>query len=279
MKLRVTIASLLLLYALYVGVMYAKQATILFPGASPQRHAFAGRVPPGAELVELPVSFGKARAIFWRAGSAATPAPAIWFAHGNYETVETSFELVQPLVARGIAVLQLEFPGYDGADGMPTADTIAEAAGATWNWLAQRSDVDATRLVAMGYSVGGGPAAEIAAQRHARALVLLSTYSSLADMANHLWLPGSILDLRYDNVARVRAFDGPVFVEHGRHDEVIPFRFGERTAAARPGIEFLALDCGHADCHFDRSVFAAPLPDWLTASGVIASSATPAASP
>jgi fermentation-respiration switch protein FrsA (DUF1100 family) len=260
----------LLLYPVYAGVMYAKQASILFPAASSAHHAFVGELPAGAELVEVPVSFGSARAIYWPARNAADPAAAVWYAHGNYETVENSFELVQPLVEQGIAVMQFEFPGYGGADGEPTASAIAEAATATWDWLARKPAIDPARIVAMGYSIGGGPAAELTARRPARALVLLSTYSSLADLAHRYLLPAFLLRFGYDNVARVRAFDGPVFVEHGRRDEVIPYRFGARLAAARPGIEFLAQDCGHADCRFDRSVFAARLPDWLAANGVIA---------
>lgn len=266
MRFRIAVLALLpLFYSVYAGTMYAKQAAILFPAASAQRHAFNTTLPPGAELVEVPVSFGKARAVYWRPHDAAKPAIAIWFAHGNYETVENSFALVKPMVEHGFAVMQFEYPGYDGADGTPGFDTITEAANATWDWMAQQANIDARRMVAMGYSIGGGPAAEMTRRRSVSELILLSTYSSIADIAWNLALPSFLVRFPYDNVTRMREFRGPIFIEHGRHDEVIPFAFGQRLAQAAPLAEFLPLDCGHADCEFDRSVFARRLPEWLDA--------------
>jgi len=207
--------------------------------------------------------------VYWAPRGATTPAPAIWFAHGNYETIENSFALVQPLVARGIAVLQFEYPGYGGADGAPRIDTIREGAEATWDWLAQRPEIDRTRMVAMGYSIGGGPASELTQRRNVRALVFLSSYTSIADIAQHYALPSFLIRFPYDNVARVREFRGPVFIAHGRRDEVIPFALGERLSAARPGVDFVTQDCGHADCDFDQSVFAMRLPAWLAVHGIL----------
>ena len=272
MKFKIVILPMLLLYSLYAGTIYVKLATILFPASSSDHHPFDG-TPPGAVLVEIPVSFGKARAVYWTPTGAQTPVPAIWFAHGNYETIENSFALVQPLVRHGIAVLQFEYPGYGGADGMPRFDAIGEAADATWDWLAQRPEVDRARMVAMGYSVGGGPASELTQHRDVRALILLSTYTSIADVAAHYALPFFLVSFPYDNVARIREFHGAVFVAHGRHDEVIPYAFGEQLSKARPGIEFTAENCGHADCGFDQNLFAKRVPAWLTALKILPSEA------
>jgi fermentation-respiration switch protein FrsA (DUF1100 family) len=269
MKLRCLAIPLLLLYPLYAGVMYAKQSAILFPAASEHVHAIGESPPAGAELVEIAAPFGKARAVYWAPRGSDHPAAAVWFAHGNFEAVQNSYALIQPLLEHGIAVLQFEFPGYDGADGTPTYEHINAAAKATFDWLAARPAVDAQRIVVMGYSIGGGAAAELTRSRHPRALVLLSTFSSIADIAHRYLLPSMLVRYPYDNVARLREFSGPVFVEHGRHDEVIPFELGRRLAGARKGVTFLPQDCGHADCAFDRSVFARRLPQWLRDNGIL----------
>lgn len=254
---------LFVLYPLYAGIMWAKQASILFPAAGRVPHGAAIEVPPRARLVEVPVSFGHARAVYWPSTS-AQPAPAIWYAHGNFETVADSFALVQPLVARGYAVLQFEFPGYAGADGGADFGQVTEAAGRTWDWLAAQPGVDAGRMAAMGYSIGGGAAAALTRDRAVRALVLLSTYSSIEDMAHRYLLPGFLVRFPWDNVARVRAYTGPLFIEHGRGDAVIPYaRGGRRLAAARPDARFVTLDCGHDDCAFDRRLFDGVLGEWL----------------
>ncbi len=254
---------LFVLYPLYAGIMWAKQASILFPAAGQVPQGAAIAVPAPARLVEVPVSFGHARAVYWPAAS-TRPAPVIWYAHGNFETVADSFALVQPLVARGYAVLQFEFPGYGGADGSADYDQVTEAAESTWDWLAAQPGVDARRMVAMGYSIGGGAAAALTRERAVGALVLLSTYGSIEDMAHRYLLPGFLVRFPWDNVARVRAYGGPLFIEHGRRDAVIPYaRGGRRLAAARPDARFVTLDCGHDDCAFGLTLFDGALGAWL----------------
>jgi fermentation-respiration switch protein FrsA (DUF1100 family) len=71
-------------------------------------------------------------------------------------------------------------------------------------------------------------------------------------------------------MARVHDYSGPVFFEHGKLDPVIPFAMGQKLAASKDGSEFVALDCGHDDCHFDRSIFSQRLPAWLAANGILA---------
>lgn len=269
MKLRAYVLPLVLLYPLYGGMMYSKQQSILFPAASDERHALIAALPEQARLVELPASFGSVRAVYHPAVRSAGRGPAILYTHGNFERIEDSFALVQPLRRAGIPVLQLEYPGFGGADGEPTFAQINESAALAYDWLASRAEVDPQRIVAMGYSIGGGAAGELTRLRKPRALILLSTFTSLEDIAHRYLLPGFLLRYPYDTLACVRGFPGPVFVEHGRGDKVIPFGMGERLAAASKHAEFVALDCGHDDCHFDRSLFAERIPAWLAAQGLL----------
>jgi uncharacterized protein len=272
MKLRAVmlpLLPLLLLYPVYAGVMFGKQTQILFPASSAAHHAFTAALPAGAELVEIPASFGKVRAAYWRAENGPKRGPGLIYLHGNFELMQDSFKLVQPLVVKGISVLQLEFPGYDGADGEPSFDAINEAANLAFDWLAHRSEIDPSRILVMGYSIGGGGAAELTRHHPVRALILLSTYTKVEDIAHRFWLPGFLVRYPYDNVARVRDYDGPVFIEHGRRDEVIPYEWGRQVAGAARHGEFVTLECGHADCAFDRSVFAQRLPQWLAANGIL----------
>ncbi|QBB69288.1 alpha/beta hydrolase [Pseudolysobacter antarcticus] len=270
MKLRAVVLPLFLLYPLYAGVMYAKQLAILFPAASDHHHAFAGPLPANAELVEIPASFGKVRAIFLVPPVGTAAAPAIVFAHGNFERVQDSYPIFKNLVDSGIAVLQLEFPGYDGADGKPGYASINEAENLAYDWLAKQAQVDPQRIISMGYSIGGGPACELARNRHTRGLILLSTYSSIVDIAHHYLLPAFVVRVPWDNTTCERDYAGPVLIEHGRHDEVIPYELGMRNvAAAGDRGEFVPLDCGHADCHFDRTIFAERLPAWMRKHGLL----------
>ncbi|HEX7916840.1 alpha/beta hydrolase [Rudaea sp.] len=266
MKLRALALPLLLIYPLYGGVMYAKQRTILFPAASSEHHALSVELPVGARPVELPASFGTVRAVYWPAPGSVENHPTILYLHGNFERIENSFAAMPPLVRAGVSVLQLEYPGYGGADGDPSYAQLSEAANLAYDWLAQESGADPQRIVVMGYSIGGGVAGELTRQRTPRALILLSTYTSLEDIAHRYLLPGFLLRYPYDTLARVREFPGPVYVEHGRRDRIIPFALGQRLGAASKRADFVALDRAH---EIDRGLFAERIPAWLVAQGLL----------
>jgi len=266
MKLRAFALPLLILYPLYAGVMFSKQEQILFPASSDKHYPLNVPQPENGKLVEIPASFGKVRAFYQPAAG-----PVILYTHGNFECIQDSFSLVRPLVNAGVGVLQVEFPGFCGADADPSFKNIVEAENLAYDWLAQQAEVDKSRIVAMGYSIGGGAASELTRHRSVRALILLSTYSSLEDMAHRFMLPGFLVRYPFDNIARVREYNGPVFFEHGKHDQVIPFALGQKLAQSKPGSEFVALDCGHDTCHFDQTLFIERVPAWLAKNGVMAS--------
>jgi fermentation-respiration switch protein FrsA (DUF1100 family) len=260
--------AVFLLYFAYAAAMYNGQGSILFP-ALKNGHQLASTLPAGAESVEIPVSFGHTRAVYWPPHDVTKPVASVWYAHGNYETVEDSFAILQPLVLRNIAVLQYEYPGYDGNEGTPQFEAIRESAQATWDWLAQRPEIDAARMVAIGYSIGGGPAAEMSRDRRVRGLVLISTFDSMGAMAWRHVLPSFLVAFPYDNIARVSEYAGPVLVVHGRRDGVIPFAAGQHLAAAAKQSRFVPLECGHADCDPMRIIYDGEVPKALAAWGII----------
>lgn len=270
MKLRAFALPLLILYPLYAGVMFGKQEQILFPASSDKHFALTVPLPPTGRLVEVPAPFGRVRMFYQPAAESSAPGPAILYTHGNFECIQNSFALVRPLVDAGVGVLQLEYPGFCGADGDPSFANIVVAENLAYDWLANQPAIDKSRIIAMGYSMGGGAASELTHDRSVRALVLLSTYTSIEDIAHRYMLPGFLVRYPFDNVARLHEYTGPVFLEHGKRDRVIPFVMGQKLAQSKPGSEFITLDCGHDDCHFDRSVFSARLPAWLAANGILA---------
>ena len=269
MKLRAFAFPLLILYPLYAAVMFGKQEQILFPASSDKHYALNVPLPASGRLVELPASFGRVRMFYQPVAQSSAPSAVILYTHGNFECIQDSFALARPLVETGISVLQLEFPGFCGADGDPSFANIVAAEDLAYDWLAQQPEVDKSRIVAMGYSIGGGVASELTRRRAVRALVLLSTYTSVEDIAHRYMLPGFLVRYPFDNMARVHDYPGPIFFEHGKRDHVIPFAMGQRLAQSKPGSEFVALECGHDDCRFDQSLFSALLPAWLAKNAIL----------
>jgi len=121
----------------------------------------------------------------------------------------------------------------------------------------------------MGRSVGSGPALELAAERPVAAVVLLSPFASLDGFAHRMGAPGLLIRARFDNLASLRAYAGPVLLLRGRHDTIIPFSHSQELAVAAPHARLVALACGHNDCPYFDEAFFRTLESFLREAGVI----------
>lgn len=258
-------------YGLYLGLLYTQQRGMMFPGTAMRWDGVGRHLPEGARRVEMGASFGDVKAVMLPAHDGAEVAPAALYFHGNAEFVDQNLDLLQSVAALGVHVLLVEYPGYAGTDGEPSRDSLTEAARLGYDWLAAQPQVDAARIFAIGRSVGTGAATELSAERPLAALVLLAPFTSVADFARSMGAPAFLARDRFDNRARVAAFDGPVLVVHGRHDNVIPYRHGVAVAAVAREGELVTLGCHHNDCDFFGAEAMARLWGFLAAAGLFAS--------
>lgn len=268
-------------YVLWAGSLFLLQRRLIYP-----RHLLnpaVGRAAPGAEEVHLEMSGGGGRAWYLppvrsatspgpvadpattmegrpttergTASRAEPPAPAVIFAHGNAEAARDWVAPMRVLADQGVAVLLVEYPGYDGVPGTPSQASITRTMQAAFDHLAGRPEVDPRRIVGVGRSLGGGAVAALAGERPLAGLVLQSSFTSVAAFAGRFLLPRALVRDPFDNVAAVSVFEGPVLVMHGRRDQVIPHAHGRRLAeAARQG-RLVTWDCGHNDCPDDWTAY------------------------
>ncbi len=92
-------------------------------------------------------------------------------------------------------------------------------------------------MVLVGNSLGSGVATQLATEMRPRALVLVSGFTSLPDVAAAKlpWLPVRLLVRdRFDNLAKIGAVAVPVLVLHGERDRIIPFAHAQTLADAAP---------------------------------------------
>ncbi len=234
--------------AAYLGFLFAVQRSAIFPAPpAPRFDAFART--PGAERIVVPNGGSASEAwLLAPAPGTARPAPALVFAHGNGELVDHwAGEFDEPR-SRGVAVLLVEYPGYGRSPGSPSRDSIARAMNAAYDALAARADIDPLRIVGYGRSLGGGAVCDLARARRLAALVLESSFTSSRSLAWRFGLPPFLVRDRFDNVAVLREFDGPVLVVHGERDEIIPVAHAHRLARAARFARLELVPCGHNDC-------------------------------
>lgn len=169
-----------------------------------------------------------------------TPAPegrpTILYFHGNGGGLADRAERIAELQARRLGVLMLSYRSYSGSTGRPSEQANVADALIAYDWLVGKG-VAARDIVLMGESLGTGVAVQVALARPARALVLDSPYTTLADAAalHYPWLPVRWLVLdRYDSLSRIGRLKVPLLIVHGEADAVVPVEMGRELFAAAP---------------------------------------------
>ena len=165
-------------------LLYLFQDQMIFPrSAAPSP---LGQIPyPNAVVMETDHQDGRTEAWFIPApnASAANPAPVVLCFHGNAEIIDYQDWFVQNYTDMGFSLLLIEYRGYGRADGIPSESGILKDSLEFHRQLLERDDVDPSKIIYHGRSLGGGVAAALAAERPPKAMILQSTFSSMASMA------------------------------------------------------------------------------------------------
>jgi fermentation-respiration switch protein FrsA (DUF1100 family) len=199
---------------------------------------------------------------------------AVLYCHGNAGNLShRAYAMADWRKQLNYSVLIFDYPGFGRSAGTPDEAGCYAAAGAAYDWLTAAGRVPADRVLIYGCSLGGGVAVDLASRVPHRALVLLSTFTSVPDRAQELfpWLPARwVVRNRFDNLGKIQRCTRPVFIAHGDNDEVVPFAHGEKLAAAANEPKcFLPL--GHFGHYEDVDTgFFRPLRKFLSESAAIA---------
>jgi uncharacterized protein len=183
----------------------------------------------------------------------ANPRWTVLYCHGaggNLSFGQRHFERWRKL---GASVLIFDYPGYGRSEGWPTEAGCHASAHAAYDWLIHEKHVEPDKLVLHGQSLGGAMAVELAVTRPHRALVLQSAFTSVPDVAQHLFplFPARLLTRsRFDNLARLQEYRGPIFISHGDADPLVPFEEAERlfsTVASKHKFFYRVPGGGHSN--------------------------------
>jgi uncharacterized protein len=172
---------------------------------------------------------------------------ALLYLHGNAGNISYRGEgAVRWQQEMGQSVLLVDYPGYGRSTGRPTEKGCYAAAEAAYDWLVRTLHVAGERVLLYGGSLGGAVAVDLAARRPHRALVLVSTFTSVRDMARRVapWLPSRwVVPNAFDNLGKIGRCRRPLFQAHGTADRLVPFAQAERLfAAANEPKEFLPME-------------------------------------
>ncbi len=203
--------------------------------------------PPGAEERWLHTADGL-RLHAWYAGGAPSLPTLLW-SHGNGGNIAGRTDVLLALAAHGLNVLAYDYRGYGKSHGRPTEHGAYLDAQAAYD-DERRRGTPPQHLVAFGESLGGAVSIELARRRACAAVVVVSTFTTLRDVARAHFGPLAVLTGdRFNSQSRLAQLSVPIFVAHGDRDEVVPFGLGKQlfNAAKQPKRFFRAQGAHHND--------------------------------
>jgi fermentation-respiration switch protein FrsA (DUF1100 family) len=223
------------------------QTQLIFPGAATQgRPDSIVRPFDGNEIVTLKAHTGDTvTALF---GPALTPdgqpypdgkhRPTLLYFYGNGMCLADCVDELETFRRRGFKILVPDFIGYGMSTGKPSEAGVYATADACFDHLMNRPDIDAKKIVPLGWSLGAAAAIHLASTRDVPCVVTISAFTSMADLARRLFpiLPtGLILKHHFENEKKLHTIRVPIFLAHGTRDSIIPFAMSQKLAAAAAG--------------------------------------------
>lgn len=250
----------LLAYLLVCLIVWSLQTKLIFPGSFSQGKSFAVVHPSSFyELIELKTrdgnrtfaAFGAAIDELRRPLPDSAARPTLIYFYGNGEHLAHALGTMSWLRGCGANVLAVEYVGYGMADGSPSEQAVYATADAAYEYLMTRGDIDRTKIVPFGWSLGAAAAFDLASRRPVAGVVACSAFTDMPTMARHVfpWLPTSLLlRSRFDNLAKLARIDKPILLAHGRDDDLVPYRMSEALRSAAGNARLVPIEhAGHND--------------------------------
>ncbi|MDH3294800.1 MAG: alpha/beta hydrolase [Acidimicrobiia bacterium] len=246
--------------ALIVAVLWTLQRRLIyFPG---------GTVPPVEDVlpgwweVRLTTTDGLDLGAWYAQPVLDRQTPVVVVLPGNAGARADRAPLGSRLAESGLGVLLVDYRGYGGNPGHPSAPGLAMDARAAVRYLATAAPDHP--VVLFGESLGAAVAIELAVDEPPAALILRSPFTSIADVADVHYGPRPpefLLRDRYPSDERIGLVEAPVLIIAGSDDSIVPLaQSRELYDLAREPKEFVEVpgaDHNDADLLAGDTVIAA----------------------
>jgi pimeloyl-ACP methyl ester carboxylesterase len=217
-----------------IGTNGVKVAAIVYGperGSSPSRELRRGSKPSKTLQRGNPSSQGLKRG-----------KKAIIRCHGNAEDALSTLDMLEPLAEAGYTVASVDYPGYGLSDGSPDEEGCYRNVHRLYDWLIEKRGFKPEDIIINGFSIGTGPATELAATRPCGGLILEAPFLSA---------PRAVTRVRllpvdpFPNLKRIGDVKCPLLFFHGTSDRVIPYEHGRALfELAREPKRFITIEDG-----------------------------------
>lgn len=146
----------------------------------------------------------------------------IFYLHGNAGSLSTWGEVAKMYTDLHYDVFILDYRGFGKSEGSISGqEQIFQDIQIVYEAIKNR--YTETEIIVLGYSLGTGLAAKLAATNNPKLLILQTPYYSLTDIMKHSYpiLPTFLLKYKFETNRYIRNCEMPIVIFHGDQDEVI----------------------------------------------------------
>ncbi len=220
--LKLTLILVFLYFAVCVFLYFFQEQLIFFPEKLSPNHQFNFENKFEEFNVETEDGVFLSNLLF----KAENPKGVIFYLHGNGGSLNGWREVAKVYTDLNYDVLMCDYRGYGKSEGKISSEKqFFSDIQLVYDEL--KKDYPENQIIVLGYSIGTGTAAKIAADNHPKLLILQAPYYSLTDLVKKKFpfVPSFLLRYKFETYKYLRKCEMPVVIFHGNQDEVIGFEF------------------------------------------------------
>jgi pimeloyl-ACP methyl ester carboxylesterase len=148
------------------------------------------------------------------------------FFHGNAEDLGIAYDILNEMRnCLKVSIFAMEYPGYGLYKSQIDADRLLTDAMYVYDYIVQTLGVSQKDIIIFGRSIGSSPATYVARNRNPAALILMSPFKSIKELARDLvgWFLSLAIAERFRNIDLIKEVSCPIFIIHGQRDRLIPY--------------------------------------------------------
>lgn len=210
-----------------IGYNYMMQDELIFK-AIPLARDFKFDFDVEFEEVFLPVKKGEVHGIHFKSED---PKGAVCFLHGQGKNLSYWGNRANFFLKENLDVFIIDYRGFGKSSPGYKESWLLEDSLAAYDYLS--THFDENKIIVCGNSLGTAMATWVAANRKPNKLILEAPYYSLLAAAAHrrpyipIWVLKMILKYPLHTNRWIKNVSSPVYIFHGRLDNVIPFVQGQ----------------------------------------------------
>lgn len=241
---------ILLVYAIIgIAAFYLQDKFLFHPEAKARNSAYDFDIPhrevnipfdaaSNLHIVQFPAVNGK--------DTSRQAKGLVLYFHGNKKNIGWYAKYATTFTHRGYECWMIDYPGFGKSTGPLTEERLYGYAAQLYKLGRARFSSDS--IIIYGKSMGTGIAAQLAAVRDVKALILETPYYSMHSLVSR-YLPiypvSRMIHYRLPTYEYLPKVTAPIVIFHGTSDGVVPYSQSERLAPLlKPGDKLVTLENG-----------------------------------